>query len=85
MALDALNMNVGEIRTLPGKKSFLVILVKSRPEVDLAGAKETLAKIRKEMIRAKRGRAYSQFVLALKKQAEDKGEIQIFVDLGKSL
>jgi len=83
MVLDALNMDVGEIRTLPGKKNFLVILVKSRPEADLAGAKDALAKIRREMTRAKRSRAYSQFVLALKKRAEDEGKIQILADQGK--
>ncbi len=80
----ALGSSVGDVATADSVTGVMVYTVISQEPVDVEVMRKEFPKLRQEIQQAKRGRVYAEYVAALRKQAEENGEIKIRIKLGKT-
>ncbi|VAX15449.1 Survival protein SurA precursor (Peptidyl-prolyl cis-trans isomerase SurA), partial [hydrothermal vent metagenome] len=83
MVREAFSMEVGETGSASTRGGAAVFMLSSRGDVDLKEMKAALPAFRRSLDRAKKARVYTEFLTALRKRAEDKGEIEILIDVNK--
>ncbi len=83
MVREAFSMEVGETGAASTRVGSAVFMLSSRGDVDLKEMKAGLPAFRRSLARAKKARVYTEYLAALRKRAEGKGEIEILIDVKK--
>ncbi|MDH5637843.1 MAG: SurA N-terminal domain-containing protein [Nitrospinota bacterium] len=75
---QAFAMEKGEVKSVPGMKGYMAVLLVNRQPIDYSLAAEKIEASRQGLLAAKRDKALAQVVSQLRKKAEEAGEIEIF-------
>jgi len=83
MIREAFSLQVGETGSTSMSDGAIVFRLSSREDVDIKEMRAGLPAFRRSLDRARKARVYTAYLSDLRKRAEEKGEIEIFVDVKK--
>ncbi|MDH5509555.1 MAG: SurA N-terminal domain-containing protein [Nitrospinota bacterium] len=75
---EAFAMEKGDVKSIPGMKGYVAILLVDRQPIDYSLAAGKIEASRQSLLAAKRDKILAQVVSQLRKKAEEAGKIEIF-------